>query len=68
MSSTESLRGSLHSTIQSWIGVERRVERRVLDILPRDEPLTPGWLYVGVATLAGSVFGRYRESERAPRT
>lgn len=60
-SSTESLRQSVHEQVSKWIGVERRVERQVLDIIPRDEALNPGLLYVGVATLAGSVFGRYSE-------
>ncbi|PWN21010.1 hypothetical protein BCV69DRAFT_282513 [Microstroma glucosiphilum] len=59
-SSTESLRKSVHENVSSWIGVERRVERKVLEIIPDDEPLSPGLIYVGVATLAGSVFGRYR--------
>lgn len=58
---TEDLRQSVHRTVSRWIGVERRVEKRVLDILPADEPLNPGVLYVGIATLAGSVFGRYSE-------
>lgn len=60
-SSTESLRKSVHDNVSSWIGVERRVERKVLEIIPDDEPLSPGLIYVGIATLAGSVFGRYRE-------
>ena len=30
-------------------------------IVAKDEPMTPGLLYVGVATLTGSVLGRRRE-------
>ncbi|CAO1634468.1 unnamed protein product [Sympodiomycopsis kandeliae] len=60
VSSTESLRQSVHQNVSKWIGVERRVEKQVLELIPRDEALNPGLLYVGVATLAGSVFGRYR--------
>lgn len=33
---------------------------RVSSLIPDDEPITPGMLYVGIATLAGSVFTRYR--------
>ena len=33
---------------------------KVSSLIADDEPLTPGILYVGVATLAGSVFTRYR--------
>ncbi|CAO1616235.1 unnamed protein product [Parajaminaea phylloscopi] len=57
---TEDARQKVQGVVSEWIGVERKVERRVLDILPPDERLNPGALYVGVATLAGSVFGRYR--------
>lgn len=33
----------------------------VRSILPKNEPLTPGILYIGVAGLAGSVMARNRE-------
>ena len=36
---------------------------QVKELVPKDEPITPGILYVGAATLAGSVFGRYREQQ-----
>ncbi len=42
---------------------DRSDTAKVKELVPKDEPITPGILYVGVATLAGSVFGRYRESE-----
>lgn len=61
VSSTKDLQEGVHNQVSKWIGVERRVEKQVLEIIPRDEALNPGLLYVGVATLAGSVFGRYRE-------
>jgi organizing structure protein 2 len=61
--------------VSSWVNFERKVEREfngltvawltftgeVKSVLPKDEPLTPGILYVGVAGLAGSVFARNRE-------
>lgn len=59
---TQSARSSLTSSVNSWIGVEKRIEARVKSLIPADEPLTPGLLYVGVATLAGSVFTRFRKS------
>lgn len=59
-----------------WIGVENAVESelcmfvfssnthppedKVSSLIPDDEPITPGILYVGVSTLAGSIFTRYR--------
>ncbi|OJT13708.1 MICOS subunit MIC26 [Trametes pubescens] len=53
-----------HSRVQSvisrWIGVEQAVESRVKSLVAPDEPLTPGILYVGVATLTGSVLARNR--------
>ncbi|TDL26918.1 hypothetical protein BD410DRAFT_475685 [Rickenella mellea] len=53
-----------HSHVQGWvsrwIGVEHAVENRVKSLIPPDEPLTPGLLYVGVATLTGSVVSRNR--------
>ncbi|KAI0659863.1 apolipo protein O-domain-containing protein [Cubamyces menziesii] len=53
-----------HSRVQSvisrWIGVEQAVESRVKSLIAPDEPLTPGILYVGVATLTGSVLARNR--------
>lgn len=36
---------------------------QVKDLIPKDEPMTPGLLYVGIATLTGSVLGRSREWE-----
>lgn len=51
---------SVRSLVDRWIAVERRVESEVKSLVPTSEPLTPGLLYVGVATLAGSIFTRYR--------
>lgn len=36
----------------------------VKSVIPKDEPLTPGILYIGVAGLAGSVLARNRMSKR----
>jgi len=53
-----------HSHIQgwvtSWIGVEHAVEHRVKSIISPNEPLTPGLLYAGIATLTGSIIARNR--------
>ncbi|ORY45428.1 apolipo protein O-domain-containing protein [Leucosporidium creatinivorum] len=45
---------------QQWIGWENTAEAHVKAMLPEDEDLTPGALYVGVATLAGSILARNR--------
>ncbi|KAF9259038.1 hypothetical protein L218DRAFT_964022 [Marasmius fiardii PR-910] len=53
-----------HSRVQDvvskWIGVEHAVEHRIKAIISPDETLTPGILYVGVATLTGSIIARTR--------
>ncbi|KAH9948329.1 apolipo protein O-domain-containing protein, partial [Amylocystis lapponica] len=46
--------------VSRWIGVEQAVEHRLKSLVAPDEPLTPGILYVGVATLTGSVLARNR--------
>ncbi|KAH8920710.1 hypothetical protein BT69DRAFT_1222459, partial [Atractiella rhizophila] len=43
-----------------WIRWERGVEDEVHRVLPKDEKLTPGILYVGVSFLAGSLVARGR--------
>ncbi|KAI0684210.1 apolipo protein O-domain-containing protein [Cytidiella melzeri] len=50
----------VQGVVSRWIGVEQSVERRVKSLAAPDEPLTPGVLYVGVATLTGSVIARNR--------
>ncbi|KAI0628586.1 apolipo protein O-domain-containing protein [Trametes polyzona] len=50
----------VQNVISRWIGVEQAVESRVKSLVAPDEPLTPGILYVGVATLTGSVLARNR--------
>ncbi|KAI0341362.1 hypothetical protein BDW22DRAFT_294141 [Trametopsis cervina] len=50
----------VQGVVSRWIGVEQRVERRVKSLVAPEEPLTPGLLYVGVATLTGSVIARNR--------
>ncbi|KAH6877040.1 apolipo protein O-domain-containing protein [Coprinopsis sp. MPI-PUGE-AT-0042] len=53
-----------HSYVQGWVSkwieVEQAIENRVKSIISPREQLTPGLLYVGVATLTGSVLGRNR--------
>ncbi|OCF38317.1 hypothetical protein I317_07915 [Kwoniella heveanensis CBS 569] len=53
-------RGYLQSGVGSWIGFERKVEREVKSVLPADESLTPGLIYVLIAGLSGSVLTRTR--------
>ncbi|KAI0754198.1 apolipo protein O-domain-containing protein [Daedaleopsis nitida] len=50
----------VQAVVSRWIGVEQAVESRVKSLVAPDEPLTPGILYVGVATLTGSVLARNR--------
>ncbi|KAF8228109.1 hypothetical protein L208DRAFT_1404379 [Tricholoma matsutake] len=53
-----------HSQVQGvvsrWIGVEHAIENRVKSIISPNESLTPGLLYVGVATLSGSILALNR--------
>ncbi|KAG9046231.1 hypothetical protein FS837_004829 [Tulasnella sp. UAMH 9824] len=51
---------TVQSAVDKWIGVEHAVEKQVKELIPKDEPMTPGLLYVGVATLTASVIGRRR--------
>ncbi|TFK33103.1 apolipo protein O-domain-containing protein [Crucibulum laeve] len=46
--------------VSKWIGVEHAVENRVKSIISPQESLTPGLLYVGIATLSGSIIARNR--------
>ncbi|THH14034.1 hypothetical protein EW146_g6249 [Bondarzewia mesenterica] len=50
----------VQAVVSRWIGVEQAVEHRVKSIIAPDEPLTPGLLYVGVASLTGSIVARNR--------
>lgn len=59
-SATAATRDSLFAWVSRWVDFEHTVERRVKSLVPAQEPVVPGLLYVGVATLAGSIFGRYR--------
>jgi len=51
-------RNVMQGWVNGWILVEGKVENLVKEIMPKDEAITPGLLYVGVATLTGSVVGR----------
>ncbi|WRT66463.1 uncharacterized protein IL334_003422 [Kwoniella shivajii] len=53
-------RGYLQSGVSSWIGFERRVEKEVKSILPVDESLNPGLIYILISGLSGSVLTRTR--------
>jgi len=50
----------VHGVVSQWIGIEHAVERRVKALVAPDEPLTPALLYVGVASLSGSILARNR--------
>ncbi|KAF8063973.1 apolipo protein O-domain-containing protein [Lyophyllum atratum] len=50
----------VQGVVSRWIGVEHAIENRVKSIISPNEPLTPGLLYVGVATLTGSILARNR--------
>ncbi|KAI0761316.1 apolipo protein O-domain-containing protein [Trametes elegans] len=56
----EDAHARVQAVVSRWIGVEQAVENRVKSLIAPDEPLTPGILYVGVATLTGSVLARNR--------
>ncbi|KAH9837539.1 apolipo protein O-domain-containing protein [Rhodofomes roseus] len=53
-------RAQVQGVVSRWISVEESVEKRIKSLVAPDEPLTPGILYVGVATLTGSVLARNR--------
>ncbi|KAE8233748.1 hypothetical protein CF326_g1206 [Tilletia indica] len=59
-SSTSSLQNQVQDLTSSWIARERAMEARVRSLSVPEEPVNPGLLYVGVATLSASVFTRYR--------
>ncbi|OXC64604.1 hypothetical protein AYX13_06029 [Cryptococcus neoformans] len=50
----------VQSGVSKWITFERNVEREVKSVLPPDEALNPGLIYVLVAGLSGSVLSRTR--------
>jgi len=50
----------VHGVVSRWIDIEHAVERRVRALASPDESFTPALLYVGVATLSGSVLARGR--------
>ncbi|OSD05101.1 hypothetical protein PYCCODRAFT_1475659 [Trametes coccinea BRFM310] len=56
----EDAHARVQNVVSRWIGVEQAVESKVKSLIAPDEPLTPGILYVGVATLTGSVLARNR--------
>lgn len=60
LGATHDLRQGVQNQVDRWIGVEHAVENRISSLIPKDEPITPGILYVGVTTLSAFVFGRYR--------
>ncbi|KAG6887949.1 hypothetical protein C0995_011389 [Termitomyces sp. Mi166 len=52
--------GQIQGVVSRWIGIEHAIENRVKSIISPNESLTPGLLYVGVATLSGSILARNR--------
>ncbi|KAI5835246.1 hypothetical protein K523DRAFT_368491 [Schizophyllum commune Tattone D] len=46
--------------VSKWIGIEKAVEHRVKALAAPDEAMTPALLYVGIATLTGSILTRNR--------
>jgi len=46
--------------VTSWINIEHAIEHRIKSIISPNESLTPGLLYVGIATLTGSIIARNR--------
>ncbi|KAJ7611338.1 apolipo protein O-domain-containing protein [Roridomyces roridus] len=50
----------VQSLVSRWIGVENRVENRIKALLPPDERVLPGALYVAIAFLTGSILARRR--------
>jgi organizing structure protein 2 len=52
--------GRVHGVISEWIGIEHAIEHRVKALIAPGEPLTPAMLYVGVASLSGSILARNR--------
>jgi organizing structure protein 2 len=56
----EGANAAVRKSVSEWIGVEEAVEKKVKSLIPPDESLTPGLLYVAVATLTGSVIARNR--------
>ncbi|KLO18740.1 hypothetical protein SCHPADRAFT_993396 [Schizopora paradoxa] len=50
----------LQGWVSRWIGVEHAVEKRIKSFKAPEESITPGALYIGVATLTGSILARSR--------
>ncbi|KIP02678.1 hypothetical protein PHLGIDRAFT_26481 [Phlebiopsis gigantea 11061_1 CR5-6] len=53
-------RARVQAVVSRWIGIEQSVEHRFKSLLAPEEQLNPSLLYVGVATLTGSVLARNR--------
>ncbi|WVQ80733.1 hypothetical protein IAT38_002838 [Cryptococcus sp. DSM 104549] len=53
-------RSYVQTGVSKWITFERKVEREVKSVLPPDEQLNPGLIYVLIAGLSGSVLTRTR--------
>jgi len=57
---TRDVHAQVHGVVSKWIGIEHAVEHRVKSLIAPEEPLTPALLYVGVASLTGSILARNR--------
>ncbi|KAH7105171.1 apolipo protein O-domain-containing protein [Auriculariales sp. MPI-PUGE-AT-0066] len=54
-------RSAVQQSVERWIGVEQHVESASNQVVQaKDESITPGILYVGVAGLTGSILARGR--------
>ncbi|TYJ54147.1 hypothetical protein B9479_005245 [Cryptococcus floricola] len=53
-------KGAVQGGVSKWISFERGIEREVKSVLPSDEPLNPGLIYVLISGLSGSVLTRTR--------
>ncbi|KXN72531.1 hypothetical protein CONCODRAFT_83975 [Conidiobolus coronatus NRRL 28638] len=56
----EQANNKLKEYVNYWIGAEKKVEKTVKEIVPKNEKLLPGALYVGVIGLSGFIFARRR--------
>ncbi|GAA5972664.1 hypothetical protein JCM3765_006609 [Sporobolomyces pararoseus] len=57
---TRGLRSSTADGRATWLNWERKAEDSVQQVISPQDQLNPGAMYVAVATLAGSIFGRNR--------
>ncbi|TRM61114.1 apolipo protein O-domain-containing protein [Schizophyllum amplum] len=54
------IQAQAQGVVSKWIGVEKAVEHRVKALAAPNESMTPALLFVGIATLTGSILTRNR--------